>query len=97
LGNFLADISVDHWTAWRAGEMQSTASVVYGRDRVDIVWVAATPNEADEALHAMLVRIRSSLDPRRGLLLEYPAYQSENAIRAAGFALHRTLLWMKAG
>lgn len=96
LGNFLADVSVDHWTAWRVGEMQSTASVVYGRDRVDTLWVAAVPYGADDALHAMLARARSSMDPRRGLLMEYPAHQSEDAIRAAGFALHRTLLWMKA-
>jgi ribosomal protein S18 acetylase RimI-like enzyme len=96
LGNFLADVNVDHWTAWRAGELHSTASVIYGRDRVDIIWVAAAPDGTDEALHAMLVRIRSSIDSRRGLLLEYPAHQSEDAIRAAGFALHRTLLWMKA-
>ena len=96
LGNFLADVSVDHWTAWRAGEMRSTASVVYGRDRVDTLWVASAANDANDALHAMLVRIRSSMDSRRSLLLEYPAHQSEEAICAAGFVLHRTLLWMKA-
>jgi ribosomal protein S18 acetylase RimI-like enzyme len=96
LGNFLADVSVDHWTAWQAGSMRSTASVVYGRDRVDTLWVAAAPNGAEESLHAALARARTSMDPRRSLLLEYPAHQSEDAIRAAGFAHHRTLLWMKA-
>ncbi len=96
LGNFLSDISVDHWTAWRDNALKAAASVIYGRDRVDALWVAAAPTEADDALHAMLSRIRATMDSRRGLLLEYPAHLSEDAIRAAGFTLHRTLLWMKA-
>jgi GNAT superfamily N-acetyltransferase len=96
LGNFLADINVDHWTAWRDGEMQATASIVYGRDQVDTLWAATPPTGADGALHALLTRICSSMSSRRGLLLEYPAHLSEDAIRAAGFVLHRTLLWMKA-
>jgi GNAT superfamily N-acetyltransferase len=96
LGNFLADISVDHWTAWRGGVMQAAASVVYGREHVDVLWAAASPEGGEDALQALLAHIHSSMDSRRGLLLEYPAHQSEDAIRAAGFLLHRTLLWMKA-
>jgi GNAT superfamily N-acetyltransferase len=95
LGNFLADINIDHWTAWRGGAMHAAASVVYGRDYVDVLWAATSPDDSDDALHALLARIRSSIDSRRSLLLEYPAHLSENSIRAAGFAVHRTLLWMK--
>ena len=95
LGNFLSDINVNHWIALRDGRMQASASVIYGRDRVDFLWAAAPRENADDALHALLARVRSFIDPRRGLLLEYPAHVSENAIRAAGFAMHRTLLWMK--
>jgi ribosomal protein S18 acetylase RimI-like enzyme len=96
LGNFLADINVDHWTAWREGAMHAAASVIYGREHVDMLWAATSPEQGDDAFHALLARIRSSMDPRRGLLLEYPAHQSEEPIRAAGFVLHRTLIWMKA-
>jgi GNAT superfamily N-acetyltransferase len=96
LGNILGDITVDHWTAWRGSVIQAAASVIYGRDRADTLWAAASPDDSEESFHALLARIRSSMDPRRGLLLEYPAHQSEDSIRAAGFVLHRTLLWMKA-
>lgn len=96
LGNFLGDIQSDQWTAWKDGEMLASASVIYGREHVDILWAANSPEENDDAFHALLARVRSSMDSSRGLLLDYPAHQSENAIRAAGFALHRSLLWMKA-
>jgi ribosomal protein S18 acetylase RimI-like enzyme len=96
LGNFLADINVDHWIASRGSVMAAAASVIYGRDHVDTLWAAASPDGANDALHALLLRIRSSMSPRRGLLLEYPAHVSDDAIQAAGFVVHRTLLWMKA-
>jgi len=97
LGNFLADVTADHWTAWRGDKMEAAASVIYGREQVDMLWAAVSADGGEEAFHALLARIRSSTDSRRGLLLEYPAHQSEDSIRAAGFVLHRTLLWMKAG
>jgi GNAT superfamily N-acetyltransferase len=96
LGNFLADINLDHWTAWRGNEMQAAVSVVYGRDHVDMLWAAASPTDSNDALHALLTRLKPATSSRRGLLLEYPAHLSEEAIRAAGFIVHRTLLWMKA-
>ena len=96
LGNFLSDINVDHWIVWRGSALLAAASVIYGRDHVDTLWAAASPDDSDEALHALLSRIRSTMSSRRGLLLEYPAHLSENAIQAAGFVVHRTLLWMKA-
>jgi len=96
LGNFLADINVDHWIASRGSVMVAAASVIYGRDHVDTLWAAASPDGSNDALHALLSRIRSSMSSRRGLLLEYPAHLSEDAIQAAGFVVHRTLLWMKA-
>jgi len=70
--------------------------VIYGREHVDMLWAAASPDGGEEVFHGLLARIRSSMDSCRGLLLEYPAHQSEDSIRAAGFVLHRTLLWMKA-
>ena len=47
-------------------------------------------------LHDMLDLWYARYPETRGLVLEYPAGLADDAIRAAGFQLQRTLIWMEA-
>ena len=95
VGNFFSDLNLDHWAAWNNDQLKGMNTVVAGRGNTDTVWAAVPPEHGAAALHAMLMRLRNYNEGQRGLLLDYPAHEYEEAIRAAGFIVHRTLLWMK--
>ncbi|MEO7838298.1 MAG: hypothetical protein ABIU06_03020, partial [Anaerolineales bacterium] len=55
----------------------------------------------DEALHAealtdLLIHARRALSSYPKLSLDFPAGEMTDAIMAAGFKPHRTLIWMRA-
>jgi hypothetical protein len=68
---------------------------VYGPS--DRLWAAVPLESSALALTALLLQSRRSLVWRQMLTLDFPAGEYRPAIEAAGFRLHRTLLWMRAG
>jgi ribosomal protein S18 acetylase RimI-like enzyme len=61
----------------------------------DYLWLAADPENEDEAVLALLRHARRWLPQRRSLALEYPARRAVQAFQAAGFVEHQTLIWMR--
>ena len=85
---------IRQWAALYNSRLAAVVSWQATPSHADALWLAA-PVEADEgSLHALLVHTRQRLPTSRTLKLEYPARQSEQAIREAGFTPHQTLIWM---
>jgi ribosomal protein S18 acetylase RimI-like enzyme len=97
LERFLLGDETRHWVVGTGKEMEAALSwqpspVGYP----DRLWCALPPADSGGALQALLLRARHDISYRRTTLaLEYPAGEYEEEIQAAGFALHRRLLWMK--
>ncbi len=94
LERFFLEHDIRHWVV-RRGE--TFAALVWmpsgGYDRL---LAAVPPVGAEEELLALLLHARRSLASwRRGLALELPFGEYAEALRSAGFDLHRTLLWMR--
>jgi ribosomal protein S18 acetylase RimI-like enzyme len=105
LYRFMSDYNVRHWVA-RAGTGTTVArtdsfpsalvswQAMMGRS--DQLWVAV-PSEGNEGvLTTLLLHARHELSWREKISLDFPAGQFTASIEAAGFHLHRTLLWMKS-
>ena len=60
------------------------------------MYAATGPNSEPEALTRLLIHARRVLSNHSSLSLDYPAGEMVDAIRAAGFQVRRTLLWMRA-
>lgn len=65
------------------------------RSFADHLWLALPERLADTAAYTLLVYARRYLPGRRALSLDYPAGQYGDAIQAAGFREHQTLVWME--
>lgn len=63
--------------------------------RSDQLWLAADPENEDTAIRALLLHLQSKLPYRRDLAIEYPADQSIQAFKDAGFEIRQTLIWME--
>jgi ribosomal protein S18 acetylase RimI-like enzyme len=93
---FFADINTLQWSAYRHGILQGILSCHKTGGRADALWAAFPEHPDAEAFTALLLYGRRMLSQSRGLLLDYPAGAADEAIRAAGFFPHRTLIWMEA-
>jgi ribosomal protein S18 acetylase RimI-like enzyme len=84
-----------HWSATRNGQLLSVLTWVRASGYSDQLWLAA-PEEPDEVtLAALLIKVRRRVPPRRPLSLNLPAGRFINALKAAGFSSHQTLIWME--
>jgi len=91
---FFTTAFLAQWAVQRDGQMLGVVAWQSAQSYADILWLAA-PTHADEsAIHALLLYVRQRLSPRRPLTIDYPAGQSDQAIRSAGFSSHQTLIWM---
>jgi len=91
----VTDTSTEQWSAFEGDRLRGVLSVHFSRGRSDQLW-AAVPTDGEQALYALLVYVRRRLSQQRALAFDYPAYQAAELIRAAGFTVQRTLLWMQA-
>lgn len=95
LYRFMMDDDVRHWAARISGTTSALLSWQSTPGRSDRLWVAAPPEGSDQALTALLFHARRVLTWRENLVLDFPAGEYVEAIEAAGFHPHRTLLWMQ--
>jgi ribosomal protein S18 acetylase RimI-like enzyme len=96
LHRLFSGIQVQHWVAQGRGGPLAVLACQKMYSHTDSFWLAA-PKEADGAVITTLLRAaRQDLSPRRPLVLDYPAGQFVQDIRAAEFEIHHTLIWMEA-
>lgn len=97
LYRFLAALPAWQYVLQRDGRLLGALSWQPTRTYADMLWLAAGPENEAEAAHALLLYARQQLSPRRRLSLDYPAGRAAEAIEAAGFQRHQTLIWMEVG
>jgi ribosomal protein S18 acetylase RimI-like enzyme len=93
---FMSDFDVRHWVARTDGLPTAVVSWQAMLGRSDQLWAAIPPEGSEEVLTTLLLHARHELSWREKISLDFPAGQFKASIEAAGFHLHRTLLWMKS-
>jgi GNAT superfamily N-acetyltransferase len=92
---FMLDYDVRHWAARDGNRPAAIVSWQSMANHNDRLWAAVPPAGSEQALTALLLHVRREMIWRLNLTLDFPAGQYNAAIEAAGFHIHRTLLWMK--
>jgi ribosomal protein S18 acetylase RimI-like enzyme len=95
LYRFASDHDMRQWTARKDHLPAAMVSWQIMMGRASRLFLAVPPEGSEEALTALLLYIRRQLFWREKTSLDFPAGQYNAAIEAAGFQIHRTLLWMK--
>ncbi len=96
LYRFFSGMQVRHWVAYRRETILAALAWQYMYTSADALWLAA-PQETDGPVITSLLRsARQELSPRRSLALDFPAGRFGQDIRAAGFQIYHTLIWMEA-
>ena len=89
------DVYAYQWSAWRGSHLLGVLAWQATSMYTDTLWLAVQPDaEEDEAVSAILLHIRRRHTSHRPLSLDFPAGRYAQAIQAAGFSLHQTLIWM---
>lgn len=92
---FLYGCYVGQWAGLLDGRLAGTVSWQFNPPRANYVWLAAPADADEKVLSKLLLHVRHELEPDRGLVLDYPARQSAQALLEAGFTPHQTLIWMQ--
>jgi ribosomal protein S18 acetylase RimI-like enzyme len=90
------DFNVKQWAAVRNEELLATLTWMPQGGRAESLFAATSEAQNAEALTQLLIHARRSLTHYSSLSLDYPSNEMPEAIRAAGFRIRRTLLWMRA-
>jgi ribosomal protein S18 acetylase RimI-like enzyme len=93
--NLFLEAPVSQWSVRRGQQLIGAASWDPGTYRAENLWLAADPNDEEEALFALLVNARRTLLPRRPLTVNYPVDRGRLAFDQAGFFKQNTLIWME--
>jgi len=95
LYRLLTGAVVNQWAALSGDQLAGILSWQSTRTYADTLWLASPPDGEDIAAYSLLLHARQNLSPRRPLSLDYPAHHASEAIQAAGFRMHQTLIWME--
>jgi len=89
------DFNFKQWAAVRNDELLATLTWVPQGGRSESLYAATGTRSDPKALTALLIHAQRIITYSPRLTMEYPAGEMTEAIRAAGFNLQRTLLWMR--
>ncbi len=92
---FAKALIVQQWAAWQKEELIGVLARQTTHTRSSILWLASKPGFHEVTTQALLHHARQSLGIRRHLVLDYPRQHARQAIEAAGFREHQTLIWMR--
>jgi GNAT superfamily N-acetyltransferase len=87
--------SVHQWSIRRGKQLLGVLAWQASLGYADNVWLAASPESEDGAVTKLLQHALRHLPRKRSLTLDYPAGRASQAIQAAGFREHQTLIWME--
>jgi ribosomal protein S18 acetylase RimI-like enzyme len=91
---FVGDLSVREWSVYEGRQFGGGLVAQMDAGRGEHLW-AAVPEGSDDVLQTLLTRAHAYLIRRPSVNLDFPAGEGVEAIQKAGFAPHRTLIWMK--
>jgi len=91
---FLNGANLRQWAILQERRMVAAATLQAAAGHANLIWLAAPEQQNSEAVRALLEYARHHSPVRRNLALDYPAQIYEDAIRAAGFNIQQTLVWM---
>lgn len=94
LHRFFNEASLRQWSLLQNGRLAGVLAQQSTYAYADYLWLATSP-EAEETAAYTLLRYAREQASRRPLALDYPAGRAVEAIQAAGFASHQTLIWME--
>ncbi len=89
-----SDRDIRQWSAWEGKDYLGSVIWQTSFAQADWLWLAVNPEREAQAIEALLTYAHRQVGPHRALALDYPAGQSVEALRAAGFTPHHTLIWM---
>ncbi len=91
------DLNIRQWSAMAKGTRAPEGILAWipAGAESNGLWLAAPPNPRPDAITGLLLHARQALAQHLHLSLDYPAGESEEAIRLAGFSPIRTLIWMQ--
>lgn len=90
------DFNVRQWAAVHKDKLLATLTWMPQGGRGESLYAATGEASDGAALTQLLLYARRRLANQSSLTLDYPAGEMMDAIRAAGFKVRRTLLWMRA-
>jgi ribosomal protein S18 acetylase RimI-like enzyme len=88
------DAQISQWAAVRNRQLLAAVAWQHSWGYSDLLWLAAPQNGDPAVVRNLLVHARQRSPAHRSVVLEYPARQYADAILAAGFKEHQTLVWM---
>jgi ribosomal protein S18 acetylase RimI-like enzyme len=94
LHRFFNELDVRHWAVQKNGELLGVMTWQGTRGYADRLWLAATPPNDDDVLHAVLPHIRQERRVYRPLSLNYPEGRATETLRSVGLRAQHTLIWM---
>ena len=86
---------VAQWSLVRNRRLLGVASWQASHSASDSLFLAAAPDALGEDIRALLIHAVRRAPSRRSLSMDYPAGRYGEAIRAAGFSIRQTLIWME--
>jgi ribosomal protein S18 acetylase RimI-like enzyme len=89
------DMNVRQWSVSRREHFEAALAWIPSGREPNALWLASGPGSSPEALTDLLLHARRTVTGHPRLTLDYPAGEADAAIRAAGFAAQRTLIWME--
>jgi GNAT superfamily N-acetyltransferase len=95
IARFFGNYYIQQWEAQRDSQPLAFISWQSTATQANALWLAASTACVASDLAALLLHARSQLPEQRPLALDYSAGMHEDAIQAAGFSAHQTLIWME--
>jgi ribosomal protein S18 acetylase RimI-like enzyme len=84
-----------HWSIQSNGHLEGVVSWRSSLSYYNHFWLAVPPEFDEGVVERLLLCARQKVLGTRPVALDFPARVAGNAIRAAGFSIHQTLIWMK--
>jgi ribosomal protein S18 acetylase RimI-like enzyme len=83
-----------HWAIQSNGKLEGIVSWRPSFGHYSQIWLAIPFEHKGLVVESLLVYAVNKVSAARPIALDFPARVADDAIRAAGFSIHQTLIWM---
>lgn len=88
------EFDMQQWAVQKDGKLQGVLAWMPTMQYMPL-WLACDPGADSASITALLLHAHRDLAYRPNLTIEHPAGLQEDSIRAAGYTISRTLIWMR--